>query len=131
LIIHLGNLADAAELANRMAPEHLELQIDKPEWLAGKLKHYGSLFVGALSAVALGDYSSGLNHILPTGAAARFKGGLNVGDFLKIQTVLRVDATGIAAIGPAACSLARAEGLTGHARSLSLRLGLQGLGPDR
>jgi histidinol dehydrogenase len=131
LIIHLDDLADGAELANRMAPEHLELQIDKPEWLAGKLKHYGSLFLGALSAEALGDYSSGLNHILPTGAAARFRGGLNVGDFIKIQTVLRVEATGIAAIGPAACSLAEAEGLPGHARSLLVRLGIEDPAPDR
>lgn len=131
LIIIVGNLADAVDLANRMAPEHLELQVTDPRILARGLKHYGTLFLGAFSAEALGDYSSGLNHILPTGAAARYTGGLSVLDFLKIQTVLRVDGKGIAAIGPAACRLAEAEGLPGHARSLLVRLGIDGPAPDR
>jgi histidinol dehydrogenase len=86
------------------------------------LRNYGSLFVGPLSSVSLGDYSSGLNHILPTGSSARFTGGLGVKDFLKVQTVLEVDRRGLERIGPTAVHLARTEGLEAHARAVAVRL---------
>lgn len=131
LIVNVDNLAEAVELANRMAPEHLELQVSNPESLARGVKHFGSLFLGAFSGEALGDYSSGLNHILPTAGAASYTGGLSVRDFLKIQTILRVDERGIAAIGPAACNLANAEGLPGHASSVLVRLRPDSFVPGR
>jgi len=121
-IVLVDRLEEAVELANRKAPEHLQLCVKQAEKWAPRLRNYGSLFIGPLSAVTLGDYSSGLNHILPTGSSARFTGGLGVKDFLKIQTVLEVDRRGLENIGPTAVSLARAEGLEAHARAVTLRL---------
>ncbi|MBC7364413.1 MAG: histidinol dehydrogenase [Candidatus Aminicenantes bacterium] len=122
LIIIVDRLEDAVELANEIAPEHLALMVKKPAQLAYKLKNFGSLFIGQLTTEALGDYSSGLNHILPTSRAARYTGGLSVKDFLKFQTVLEVSRKGLKEIGPAAVSLAEAEGLFGHAASVRRRL---------
>jgi sulfopropanediol 3-dehydrogenase len=122
LIIMANDLSEAVAICNRKAPEHVQLQTRNPEKLSGQLRNYGSLFIGANAAEVFGDYSSGLNHTLPTGQAAMHSGGLSVKDFLKLQTTLRVEPKGLAAIGPTALALAEAEGLAGHARAVSLRL---------
>lgn len=122
IIIIVKKLEEAIALANRMAPEHLAVFLEKPEQIIDKLLNYGSLFVGEYTSEVLGDYSSGLNHILPTNSASRYTGGLSVRDFLKFQTVLRVSKKGLSEIGPAARQLAEAEGLEGHANSIKIRL---------
>lgn len=116
------SLAQAVSIANQMAPEHLELHLEDPSLLVAQLKNYGSLFIGSSAAEVFGDYSSGLNHTLPTAGAARYTGGLSVRDFVKISTTLRTTATGNAGIGPAAYTLARLEGLSGHAYATQIRL---------
>ncbi len=121
LIIIVKNLTQAIDIANKKAPEHLELQIQNPFKYINKLRNYGSLFVGRYSAEALGDYSSGLNHTLPTSGSARFTGGLHIKDFLKLQTVLIVNKNGLNEIGPTAEVLAEAEGLYGHFNSIKIR----------
>lgn len=119
--ILVRDLSQAVGIANRKAPEHLALQVRRPGNLIRRLRNYGTLFIGRLAAEALGDYSSGLNHTLPTAGAARYTGGLSVRNFLKFQTTLRVERRGLGAIGPAAEVLARAEGLEGHGRSVRRR----------
>ncbi|MGB9720540.1 MAG: histidinol dehydrogenase [bacterium] len=121
LIITVKNLNQAIEIANKKAPEHLELQVKNPQRYIGKFKNYGSLFIGRYSAEALGDYSSGLNHTLPTNGSARYTGGLHIKDFLKIQTILKVNKKGLKEIGPIAEQLAHTEGLWGHLNSIRIR----------
>jgi len=121
VIILVDDLEKAIELANRRAPEHCQLCVQNPDSLTPKLMNYGSLFIGEYAAETLGDYSSGLNHILPTNGAARYTGGLGVKDFLKIQTYLKVEKEGFAHIAPAAAAIARAEGLFGHEQAIQLR----------
>ncbi|HSA32384.1 MAG TPA: histidinol dehydrogenase, partial [bacterium] len=108
--------------ANKKAPEHLELDIRDAEKLVPRLTDYGALFIGARSAEALGDYAAGPNHTLPTGGAARYTGGLSVLNFLKVVTTLSVTPDGLKAIGPAAVTLAQAEGLAAHAEAVTARL---------
>ena len=122
LIILVKNPDEAAEVANRKAPEHLEIQVKDATLFSKKLKNYGSLFIGENSAEVLGDYSAGINHTLPTNTTARYRGGLSVHDFLKIHTTLRVSRAGLEHIGPIAETLAKAEGLAGHAKSIQIRL---------
>jgi len=122
LIVIFDSLEEAVEVANRIAPEHLSLMVKNPSSIVSRLRNYGSLFIGELTAETLGDYSSGLNHILPTNRAARYTGSLNVKDFLKFQTGLEVSKVGLKEIGPAAICLAEAEGLVGHAASIRRRL---------
>lgn len=121
-IVVVESLKEAVSLANRLAPEHLGLQIRNPRQILNQLRNYGTVFLGEMTPEALGDYSSGLNHILPTSRASRYSGGLGVRDFLKIQTTLEVTALGMARIGLPARTLARAEGMVAHARSLDIRL---------
>jgi len=122
LIIVYQNKDEAIRIANVIAPEHLELQTaDTDTWIP-KLKNYGSLFIGSLSAEVLGDYSAGINHTLPTSTSARFTGGLSVRHFLKTVTTLRCAAgEGFEKARYAAEILARAEGLEGHAQSAAVR----------
>jgi len=122
LIVLVDRFENAIQIANQMAPEHLELQCADPDAWIPKLKKYGSLFIGAYAAEVLGDYSSGLNHTLPTNAAARYAGGLSVRDFLKFQTTLRVTERGLKSIGPVAKFLAEMENLAGHAAAADVRL---------
>jgi len=122
LIIVVDSVEEAIEIANHIAPEHLELHIKEAEAAAKRLKNFGTLFVGEFSIEALGDYSSGINHILPTNRAARYTGGLSVRDFLKFNTTLQVLRDGIREIGESAIALAEAEGLKGHSRSIKIRL---------
>lgn len=123
LIILVNHLEEAIEIANRKAPEHLEIQLNDPNIYLDQLKNYGSLFIGLYSAEVLGDYSSGLNHTLPTNTTARYTGGLGVKNFLKTQTTLRITKKGLDSIGPTAVTLGKMEGLAGHARSTRMRLG--------
>ncbi|MEO0184484.1 MAG: histidinol dehydrogenase [candidate division WOR-3 bacterium] len=120
-MVIVKNLNQAVEIANKKAPEHLELQVKNPDRFIDKLTNYGSLFVGRYSAEVLGDYSSGLNHTLPTSGAARYTGGLHIKDFLKIQTILKVNKQGFTGIGPIAERLAQTEGLWGHFNSVRMR----------
>ncbi|MDR2543884.1 MAG: histidinol dehydrogenase, partial [Treponema sp.] len=122
LIVVYQNKEDAIRIANTIAPEHLELQTaDDNSWIPF-LKNYGSLFIGALSAEALGDYSAGINHTLPTETSARFTGGLSVRHFLKTVTTLRCkQGEGFEKARKTAEILARAEGLEGHAQSAERR----------
>jgi histidinol dehydrogenase len=122
LIIVYKTREEAVQIANTIAPEHLELQTaDADSWIP-HLKNYGSLFIGSLSAEALGDYSAGINHTLPTQMSARFTGGLSVRHFLKTVTTLRcAPGKGFEKARNAAEALARAEGLEGHAESAAVR----------
>lgn len=122
LLLIVNSMDLAIEFANRRAPEHLELNVKNLEPFLSKLKNYGSLFIGEYSAEVLGDYSSGLNHILPTNYSSRYTGGLSVKDFIKIQTVLRVSEDGFLRIGPLAQNIAEAEGLYGHVNSVAIRM---------
>jgi histidinol dehydrogenase len=121
-IIIVDNSDEAIWIANKKAPEHLALQIKSPEYYMSKLKNYGSLFIGGYSSVVLGDYSSGLNHTLPTNTAARYTGGLGVKDFVKLQTTLRVKRNALSAIGRTAKTIAGIEGLDGHAKAIAVRM---------
>jgi histidinol dehydrogenase len=122
LIVIYQNKEEAIRIANTIAPEHLELQLAGAEDWAPALKNYGSLFIGALSAEVLGDYSAGINHTLPTSGSARFTGGLSVRHFLKTVTTLRcTPGEGFEKARQAAECIARAEGLTGHAESAAAR----------
>lgn len=109
--------------SKRMAPEHLLVATENARELEPRLVHFGSLFVGPFSAVALGDYCSGPNHTLPTSGSARMKAGLHVGDFLKVATVQEVTPSGFEPLAGIAAVLARAEGLTHHRQSLDIRRG--------
>jgi histidinol dehydrogenase len=121
-VIVVKTLADAVPLVNRVAPEHLELAVADPDGLAAMVRHAGAIFLGRMTPEALGDYVGGPNHVLPTARSARFSSGLSVLDFLKRSTLLGASAAGIAAIGPAAVTLAESEGLSAHALSVALRL---------
>ncbi|MES2713454.1 MAG: histidinol dehydrogenase [Pseudomonadota bacterium] len=122
-IILARELDEAAALTNRLAPEHLQLMVADPRALMAKIRHAGAVFLGRFCPEAVGDYVAGPNHVLPTGRTARFASGLSVFDFLKRTTWVAADAAALAAVGPAAVALARAEGLDAHAESVALRLG--------
>ena len=127
-IIITKNLEEAAELANRKAPEHLELALGEGEErdkIENLCHNYGSLFIGHYAAEVFGDYAAGLNHTLPTSGSARFTGGLSVRVFLKTVTTLRAEKSGkgMKKSAEAAGFLGDAEGLAAHARAARLRLG--------
>jgi histidinol dehydrogenase len=117
-IVLVASLDEALDLSNRFAPEHLS--IPDAALLPG-IRHAGSVFVGPFSPEAAGDYASGPNHVLPTGGAARIRGGLAVTDFLKVISVQELSAAALARLAPAITTLARAEGLEAHARSVEAR----------
>jgi histidinol dehydrogenase len=119
-IVLTRSLAEAIALCNRIAPEHAVC--DTPA-VAGRLTHAGTVFVGPYSAQAAGDYATGSNHVLPTGGAARIRGGLSAADFVRVTTVQRLTTGGLRRIAPAALALARAEGLASHAASIRARVG--------
>ena len=117
-IIVTASLGEAMELANGAAPEHLVIDDER---LAKQVKSAGSVFVGVWSAQVAGDYAIGSNHVLPTAGAARVRGGLSAGDFVRQITVQRLTPKGLRSIAPSVVALARAEGLEGHARSIEIR----------
>jgi histidinol dehydrogenase len=119
-IILVESMDQAVELANRFAPEHLS--IPHPRWLAG-VRHAGSVFIGPLSPEAAGDYASGPNHVLPTSGAARLRGGLSAADFVKAFSTQQLSAAALKRLAPTIATLARAEGLEAHARSVEVRVG--------
>jgi histidinol dehydrogenase len=121
-IIVIKTLGEAPALVDRLAPEHLELAVEDAEGLAERVRHAGAIFLGRHTPEAIGDYVAGPNHVLPTSRSARFASGLGVLDFLKRSSIVRCDATSVRAIGPAAVTLAEAEGLGAHALSVALRL---------
>ena len=121
-IIVVSELADAPALADRFAPEHLEIATADPSQLLAKVRHAGAIFLGRHTPEAMGDYIAGPNHVLPTSRSARFSSGLSVLDFMKRTTLLSLDAGAMAALGPPAIALAQAEGLDAHARSIAARL---------
>jgi histidinol dehydrogenase len=119
----LGRIEDAAALVDALAPEHLELIGPGAEALAPEIRHAGAIFLGPLTPEVIGDYVGGPNHVLPTARTARFASGLAVHDFLKRTTLLGCDRAGFRRLGPAAATLARAEGLEAHALAVERRLG--------
>jgi histidinol dehydrogenase len=121
-VILTRDLDEAAALSNRIAPEHLEILTPDPEALAAKCSHAGAIFLGAFTPEAIGDYVGGPNHVLPTARSARFSSGLNVLDFMKRTTMARMTPEALKAIGPAAETLARSEGLQAHGLSVRARL---------
>ncbi len=121
-VITVGKWDEAVELVDRLAPEHLELAIERPELIAAKIRNAGAIFLGRHTPEAVGDYVAGPNHVLPTARSARFSSGLSVLDFMKRTSMVRCDARSLGAIGPAALTLAKAEGLDAHAASIALRL---------
>ncbi|MSO77813.1 MAG: histidinol dehydrogenase [Alphaproteobacteria bacterium] len=122
-IIRVASLDEAPALVDRLAPEHLELAVADPDALARRVRHAGAIFLGRFTPEAIGDYLGGPNHVLPTSRAARFASGLSVLDFLKRTSLLGLDRPALEALGPSAVTLARAEGLDGHALSVARRLG--------
>ncbi len=112
----------AANLANLIAPEHLELALEEPEAIFELIDHCGAVFLGRYTPEAVGDYVGGPNHVLPTAKSAQFSSGLNILDFMKRSSILKCSAEGLDKIGPAGAILGHAEGLYGHARSIELRL---------
>ena len=117
-VVLVGSIEEAVEIANRFAPEHLS--VPDARWLA-QVRHAGSVFVGPFSPEAAGDYASGPNHVLPTSGAARQRGGLSVTDYLKVISVQELSSAALARLSPAITTLARAEGLEAHARSVEVR----------
>ena len=125
-IIIVENLDDAIPLANRIAAEHLELAVEDPDMLMSGIRNAGAIFVGKHTPEVIGDYVGGSNHVLPTARSARFSSGLSVLDYMKRTSVLRLGAEQLRALGPAAIALANSEGLDAHARSVAIRLNLEG-----
>jgi len=121
-IITVPDLATAARLSNRLAPEHLELCTADPLALSEQIRHAGAIFLGAWTPEAIGDYVGGPNHVLPTARSARFSSGLNVLDFLKRTTLTQMTPEALRAIGPAAETLAISESLEAHGLSVRARL---------
>ena len=121
-LIKTRDLTEACAIANRIAPEHLELAVAQPDVLLPHIRHAGAIFIGHFASEALGDYCAGPNHVLPTGRTARFSSPLGVYDFEKRSSVLRLTRAAAQKLGPIAATLAYGEGLTAHARSAEARM---------
>jgi len=121
-LIRVRDLEEACEIANRIAPEHLELSVEDPERWAGRIRHAGAIFLGRFASEALGDYCAGPNHVLPTAGTARFSSPLGVYDFQKRTSVIQVSRAGAQRLGPIAAELAAGEGLPAHAQSALYRV---------
>jgi histidinol dehydrogenase len=123
-IIRVRDFDEAIPLTDRIAPEHLEIETKDAEALSLRVRNAGAIFLGSHTPEAIGDYVGGPNHVLPTARSARFSSGLGVLDFMKRTTVLACTPESLRALGPAAITLGRSEGLDGHARSVAIRLNL-------
>jgi histidinol dehydrogenase len=123
-VILVQKLDESVELANAIAAEHLEIMTVDPDALAANIRNAGAIFLGAHTPEAIGDYVGGSNHVLPTARSARFSSGLGVLDFMKRTSILKCGPDQLRALGPAAMTLGKAEGLDAHARSVGLRLNL-------
>jgi histidinol dehydrogenase len=120
-LILTKDLDEACVIANKIAPEHLELSVADARALVPKIRHAGAIFIGKYTSESLGDYCAGPNHVLPTSRSARFSSPLGVYDFQKRSSLIEVSAEGSAFLGPIAATLAHGEGLTAHARAAELR----------
>ncbi len=120
-VITVKTLDEAVPLIDRIAPEHLELAVEDPDALAAKVRHAGAIFLGRFTPEAIGDYIAGPNHVLPTSRSARFSSGLGVLDFMKRTSLVSCTADALGALSSAAVTLAEAEGLDAHARSIDIR----------
>ncbi|MDX1724115.1 MAG: histidinol dehydrogenase [Pseudomonas sp.] len=121
-LIQVADMAQAIEVANRIAPEHLELSVENPEQYLPLIRHAGAIFMGRYTAEALGDYCAGPNHVLPTSGTARYSSPLGVYDFQKRSSIIHCSAAGASELGKSASVLARGESLTAHARSAEYRI---------
>lgn len=121
-LIQVADMAQAIEVANRIAPEHLELSVENPEQYLPSIRHAGAIFMGRYTAEALGDYCAGPNHVLPTSGTARYSSPLGVYDFQKRSSIIHCSAAGASELGKVASVLARGESLTAHARSAEYRI---------
>ncbi|WP_145927202.1 histidinol dehydrogenase [Jeongeupia sp. USM3] len=121
-LIHVADLDEACAISNRIAPEHLELQVADPKAWVEKLRHAGAIFMGKFTSESLGDYCAGPNHVLPTARSARFSSPLGVYDFQKRSSLIMVSEAGAQTLGRVAATLAHGEGLTAHANAAELRL---------
>jgi histidinol dehydrogenase len=121
-LIRVRDLEEAAEIANFIAPEHLELSVAEPQALAARIRHAGAIFLGRYTAEVLGDYCAGPNHVLPTSRTARFSSPLGVYDFQKRSSLIQCSAVGASLLGRSAAILAHSEGLIAHARSAEVRI---------
>ena len=121
-IILVQSLAEAVELANRIASEHVDLAVDDPRALMPRIRNAGAIFLGHHTPEAIGYYVGGSNHVLPTARSARFASGLGVLDFVKRTSILGCDPSSLAILAPAAVTLAETEALDAHGRSVSIRL---------
>jgi histidinol dehydrogenase len=121
-LIQVRNKAEAVELVNELATEHLHLACGAAEGLLRKIRNAGAIFLGPYSPVPVGDYAAGPSHVLPTGATARFASGLSSNDFVRAGSVIHVTEPGLEAIAGDILTLAKKEGLTGHAKTVSLRI---------
>jgi len=124
-LIRTDTLAQACDIVNRIAPEHLELSVRDPQALLPQIRHAGAIFLGAYSSESLGDYCAGPNHVLPTARTARFSSPLGVYDFQKRSSLIQVSQAGAQTLGRIAATLATGEGLHAHAASATLRLDAQ------
>jgi histidinol dehydrogenase len=123
-VLLVESLDQAPAIADRLAPEHLEIATTDADALAHRINDAGAIFIGRYTPEVIGDYIAGTNHVLPTARSARFASGLGVLDFMKRTSILKLDAASLKALGPAAMALARAEGLEAHRRSVAIRLNL-------
>jgi histidinol dehydrogenase len=121
-LILTRDLAEACEIANSIAPEHLELSVADPDALLPQIRHAGAIFMGVYSSESLGDYCAGPNHVLPTSRTARFSSPLGVYDFQKRSSIIKVSRAGASTLGKIAAELAYGEGLPAHAKSAEYRL---------
>jgi histidinol dehydrogenase len=121
-VIVLRSLDEAPALADRIAAEHVEIATADADGLAARIRNAGAIFLGRHTPEVIGDYVAGSNHVLPTARSARFSSGLGVLDFMKRTSILKLDAAALSALAPAAMTLARAEGLDAHRRSVAVRL---------
>ena len=130
-LVVVRDLNEAFAIANRIAPEHLELEIKNPARWLGAVKSAGAVFLGGMSPAPLGDYVAGPNHVLPTGGAARFSSPLGAYDFVKRSSIIQATTEAVRRLGPSVARLARMEGFEGHARAIELRLGQSNGGRQR
>jgi histidinol dehydrogenase len=121
-LIKVRDMQEACDIANFIAPEHLEISAENPQQWADQVRHAGAMFLGRFSSESLGDYCAGPNHVLPTSRTARFSSPLGVYDFQKRSSVIRVSEAGAQTLGRIAAELAYGEGLQAHARSAEFRL---------
>jgi histidinol dehydrogenase len=124
-VVLVRDLAEAMDLANEYAAEHLCLEVRDPWSLLDSVRAAGGVFMGSRSVEGLGDYVAGPSHVMPTGGTARFSSPLTVDDFVKVTSLFAVSEAGLRELGPAAALMAEAEGLSGHAASIRMRLGTE------